>query len=106
MPFPPNTKDSSFDYELALDQHVPIPPSFFPRLEADADEMQRTLEASLAAVQDSTELLRLEIAKEEAFLASERRSLQDMDKNAKRAEAERKRQMKNVCRTRIWRGLY
>lgn len=46
---------------------------------------------------DSVDLLKAEIAKEEALLASETKSLQDMDKNAKRAEAERKRQTKNVC---------
>lgn len=45
---------------------------------------------------DSVDLLKAEIAKEEALLASETKSLQEMDKNAKRAEAERKRQTKNV----------
>lgn len=62
--------------------------------------MQRTLEASLATVQDSIDLLRSEIAKEEMLLAGEKKQLQEMDKNAKRAEAERKRQTKNVRRTR------
>lgn len=46
---------------------------------------------------DSVDLLKAEIAKEEALLARETKSLQEMDKNAKRAEAERKRQTKNVC---------
>lgn len=46
---------------------------------------------------DSVDLLKAEIAKEEALLASETKSLQEMDKNAKRAESERKRQTKNVC---------
>jgi kinetochore protein Fta7 len=46
---------------------------------------------------DSVDLLKVEIAKEEALLAGETKSLQEMDKNAKRAEAERKRQTKNVC---------
>lgn len=46
---------------------------------------------------DSVDLLKSEIAKEEALLAGETKSLQEMDKNAKRAEAERKRQSKNVC---------
>ncbi|CAG8077863.1 unnamed protein product [Penicillium salamii] len=78
MPFPPITKDSNFDYESALNEH-------------------RLLEASLATMNDSVDLLKAEIAKEEALLASETKSLQDMDKNAKRAEAERKRQTKNVC---------
>ncbi len=59
--------------------------------------MQRALVASLATVKDSADLLRAEIAKEEALLAQEKTSLQEMEKNAKRAEAERKRQMKNVC---------
>ncbi|CAI7623763.1 unnamed protein product [Penicillium manginii] len=43
---------------------------------------------------DSIDLLRSEIAKEEALLASEKKALHEMDKNAKRADAERKRQMK------------
>lgn len=50
---------------------------------------------------DSVDLLKAEIAKEEALLAGETKSLQQMDKNAKRAEAERKRQTKNVCSKRI-----
>lgn len=45
---------------------------------------------------DSIDLLKSEIAKEEALLASEKKALQEMDKNAKRADAERKRQMKKV----------
>jgi hypothetical protein len=58
--------------------------------------MQRALEANLATIQDSADLLRAEIAKEEALLAEEKQSLQEMERNAKRAEVERKRQMKNV----------
>lgn len=61
-----------------------------------ADQVQRTLEANLATIQDSADLLRAEIAKEEALLAQEKQSLQEMERNAKRAEVERKRQMKNV----------
>ncbi|CAI7622015.1 unnamed protein product [Penicillium bialowiezense] len=76
MPFPPVTKDSNFDYESALNEH-------------------RLLEANLATMNDSVDLLKAEIAKEEALLASETKSLQEMDKNAKRAESERKRQTKN-----------
>ncbi|KAJ6177750.1 hypothetical protein N7519_008211 [Penicillium mononematosum] len=76
MPFPPITKDSSFDYESALNEH-------------------RSLEGHLATMNDSVDLLKAEIAKEEALLAGETKSLQEMDKNAKRAEAERKRQTKN-----------
>ncbi|KAJ5172840.1 hypothetical protein N7492_005433 [Penicillium capsulatum] len=76
MPFPPATKDSNFDYESALDEH-------------------RALEANLATMKDSTDLLKAEIAKEEALLANEKQSLQEMEKNAKRAESDRKRQSKN-----------
>ncbi|CAG8001834.1 unnamed protein product [Penicillium nalgiovense] len=76
MPFPPITKDSNFDYESALNEH-------------------RSLESHLATMNDSVDLLKAEIAKEEALLAGETKSLQEMDKNAKRAEAERKRQTKN-----------
>jgi len=45
---------------------------------------------------DSINLLKSEIAKEQALLASEKTALHEMDKNAKRADAERKRQMKKV----------
>ncbi|KAJ5881488.1 CENP-A-nucleosome distal centromere subunit CENP-Q [Penicillium soppii] len=76
MPFPPITKESSFDYESALDDH-------------------RLLEANLATMNDSVDLLKAEIAKEEALLASDKKALLEMDKNAKRAEVERKRQTKN-----------
>ncbi|GAB1191158.1 hypothetical protein APSETT444_000329 [Aspergillus pseudonomiae] len=76
MPFPPVTKDSVFEYEAALKEHC-------------------SLEASLATVMDSTDLLKAEIEKEEALLAKETKQLQEMEKNAKRAEAERKRQLKN-----------
>ncbi|CAG8897023.1 unnamed protein product [Penicillium egyptiacum] len=76
MPFPPITKDSNFDYESALNEH-------------------RSLEGHLATMHDSVDLLKAEIAKEEALLAGETKSLQEMEKNAKRAEAERKRQTKN-----------
>lgn len=48
-------------------------------------------------MRDSIDLLKTETAKEEALLEDEKQALQEMDKNAKRAEAERKRQMKNVC---------
>ncbi|KAL5340750.1 CENP-Q, a CENPA-CAD centromere complex subunit-domain-containing protein [Aspergillus crustosus] len=76
MPFPPLTKDSVFEYESALREH-------------------NALEASLSTVNDSIDLLNHEIAKEEALLARETKQLHEMDKNAKRAEAERKRQTKN-----------
>lgn len=76
MPFPPVTKDTSFDYEAALDEN-------------------RALEAQLATVTNSVDLLKAEVEKEEALLAKETRQLEELEKNAKRAEAERKRQMKN-----------
>ncbi|OJJ01543.1 hypothetical protein ASPVEDRAFT_83074 [Aspergillus versicolor CBS 583.65] len=76
MPFPPLTKDSVFEYEAALKEHS-------------------ALETSLSTINDSIDLLDNEIAKEEALLAKETKQLQEMEKNAKRAETERKRQMKN-----------
>lgn len=48
-------------------------------------------------MKDSTDLLKSEIAKEEALLTDEKKSLQEMEKNARRAESDRKRQSKNVC---------
>ncbi|KAK1139519.1 hypothetical protein N8T08_000725 [Aspergillus melleus] len=76
MPFPPISKDSVFEYEAALKEHS-------------------SLEANLATVKDSTELLKAEADREEALLAKEKKQLQEMEKNAKQAEMERKRQMKN-----------
>lgn len=94
MPFPPITKDSNFDYESALNEHVrDLAPT---HIDTTLTGYQRSLEANLSTMNDSIDLLRSEVAKEEALLASEKKALQEMDKNAKRAEAERKRQMKNV----------
>ncbi|KAF7587139.1 hypothetical protein BBP40_007688 [Aspergillus hancockii] len=76
LPEPMQNKDSVFEYEAALKEHC-------------------SLEASLATVTDSVHLLNAEIEKEEALLAKETKQLQEMEKNAKRAEAERKRQLKN-----------
>ncbi|PLB39507.1 uncharacterized protein BDW47DRAFT_103156 [Aspergillus candidus] len=76
MPFPPVTKDSCFEFEAALKEHT-------------------SLEASLATTNDGIDLLKAEIEKEEALLAQETSQLQEMEKNAKRAESERKRLMKN-----------
>ncbi|KAL1966109.1 hypothetical protein VTN77DRAFT_4857 [Rasamsonia byssochlamydoides] len=76
MPFPPLTKDANFDYEAALQEH-------------------RSLEAQLSTTTNSIDLLKMELEKEEALLAKETKQLEEMEKNAKRAEAERKRQMKN-----------
>lgn len=52
----------------------------------------------MATVTNSVDLLKAEVEKEEALLAKETRQLEELEKNAKRAEAERKRQMKNVRR--------
>lgn len=49
----------------------------------------------------SIDLLQAEIDKEEALLAKEMKQLEEMEKNAKGAESERKRQMKNVCSANI-----
>lgn len=50
----------------------------------------------MATVTDSIGLLRSEVEREEALLAKDTKQLQEMEKNAKRAETERRRQMKNV----------
>jgi kinetochore protein Fta7 len=55
----------------------------------------------LAATSNSIDLLEAEIEKEELLLAKETRQLEEIEKNAKRAESERKRLMKNVCGHRI-----
>mgnify|MGYP002718998393 CR=1 FL=1 len=57
------------------------------------------MEATLATVTDSIDLLKAEVEKEEAMLEREKKQLQEMERNAKRAEAERKRQSKNVSVT-------
>lgn len=57
---------------------------------------QRSLKTQLATVTDSIDLLKAEIEREEALLAKETRQFQDLEKNAKATETERKRQMKNV----------
>ncbi|PWY71659.1 hypothetical protein BO70DRAFT_298282 [Aspergillus heteromorphus CBS 117.55] len=75
MPFPPVTKDSVFEYEAALKEHC-------------------SLEATLATMTDSIDLLKTEVEKEEALLEREKKQLHEMEKNAKRAETDRKRQSK------------
>ncbi|OJD17224.1 hypothetical protein AJ78_02661 [Emergomyces pasteurianus Ep9510] len=77
MPFPPGTKDADFDYEVALDDN-------------------RALELQLATATNSADLLRAEISREEAQLAKERAQLDELEKNAKAAQAERRRQTKNA----------
>ncbi|EEH11557.1 conserved hypothetical protein [Histoplasma capsulatum G186AR] len=77
MPFPPGTKDADFDYEAALDEN-------------------RALELQLAAVVNSADLLRAEIAREEAQLAKDKAQLEELEKNARAAQTERKRQTRNA----------
>ncbi|OAX84288.1 hypothetical protein ACJ72_01353 [Emergomyces africanus] len=77
MPFPPGTKDTDFDYEAGLDDN-------------------RALELQLATATNSADLLRAEISREEAQLAKERAQLEELEKNAKAAQAERRRQTKNA----------
>ncbi|CRG88945.1 hypothetical protein PISL3812_05980 [Talaromyces islandicus] len=76
MPFPPMTKDATFDYEATLSEH-------------------RLLDAQLSTASNTVDILKMEIEKEEALLAQETKYVDEMEKNAKKAEAERRRQMKN-----------
>ncbi|PGH23464.1 hypothetical protein AJ80_02418 [Polytolypa hystricis UAMH7299] len=77
MPFPPSTKDVDFDFEAALGEN-------------------RSLEVQLITTTHSADLLRAEIKREEAELAKERAQLEELERNAKAAKTERKRQIKNV----------
>ncbi|EZF15949.1 hypothetical protein H112_05886 [Trichophyton rubrum D6] len=77
MPFPAGTRDGSFDYEGALGE-------------------SRALESQLAAATSSIRLLQAEIKREEAELAKDKLKLEELERNAKAAEAERKRLNKNV----------
>lgn len=69
-------KGSNLDYESVLEEH-------------------QTLETSVSTMNESIDVLKSEIEKEEALLNKETKALQEMYKNAKSADAERKRQMKN-----------
>jgi kinetochore protein Fta7 len=64
--------------------------------------VQRTLEARLSTTTNSIDLLKMEVEREEALLAKETKQVEEMEKNAKRAESERKRQMKNVCPPKLF----
>ncbi|KAF3482808.1 uncharacterized protein GIQ15_02132 [Arthroderma uncinatum] len=77
MPFPAGTRDGSFDYEGALGE-------------------SRALEGQLATTTSSIRLLQAEIKREEAELAKDRLKLEELERNAKAAESERKRLSKNV----------
>jgi kinetochore protein Fta7 len=54
------------------------------------------LETQVSTARNTIDLLKLEIEREDALLARELKQVEDMEKNAKKAETERKRQMKNV----------
>lgn len=58
--------------------------------------IQRLLDAQLSTATNTVDILKMEIEKEEALLAQETKYVDEMEKNAKKAEAERRRQMKNV----------
>lgn len=58
--------------------------------------LQRVLETQLSTTRNTIDLLKLEIEREEALLAKETKYVEEMEKNAKKAEIERRRQMKNV----------
>lgn len=77
MPFPPVARDASFDYEAALDE-------------------QRALGAQLTTVTNSVDLLKAEVSREEKELLREKALLEEMERNAKMAEKERKRMGRNV----------
>ncbi|KAK2802670.1 hypothetical protein FQN50_007278 [Emmonsiellopsis sp. PD_5] len=66
------------------------------RIDAQAAIVARTLELQLASTTNSADLLRAEIKREEAELAKETTQLEELEKNAKAAKAERKRQTKNA----------
>ncbi|KAL1954049.1 hypothetical protein VTO42DRAFT_1783 [Malbranchea cinnamomea] len=77
MPFPPGTKDTSFDYEFILHEN-------------------RALESQVTMIANSIRLLKAEIKREKAELAKERAKLEELERNAKAAKQERKRQSKNM----------
>ena len=47
---------------------------------------------------NSVDILRVEIKREEAELARDKSQLEELEKSAKAAKTERKKQSKNVCR--------
>lgn len=55
------------------------------------------LESQLATTTSSIRLLQAEIKREEAELAKDKLKLEELERNAKAAESERKRLNKNVC---------
>ncbi|KMP05392.1 hypothetical protein CIRG_05073 [Coccidioides immitis RMSCC 2394] len=77
MPFPPGTKENSFNYESAFNEN-------------------RLLESQLATMTSSATLLRREIKREETELARETAKLEELERNAKAAKVQSKKQSKNV----------
>lgn len=77
MPFPPTTKETDFDYETILNEN-------------------RALETQLATTINSIELLRAETRREEAGLARDTERLDRLKRNARTAQAERRKQAKKV----------
>ena len=50
----------------------------------------------MSTTRNTVDLLKMEVEREEALLANEEKYVKEMEKNAKKAESERRRQMKNV----------
>lgn len=96
MPFPPLTKDAVFDHESVLNEHVRLYPQDRSLLISRLIDLQRVLETQLSTTRNTIDLLKLEIEREEALLSKETKYVEEMEKNAKKAEVERRRQMKNV----------
>lgn len=101
MPFPPLTKDAAFDHESVLNEHVRLYPFLVIIDKSMLIYLQRVLETQLSTTRNTIDLLKLEIEREEALLAKETKYVEEMEKNAKKAEVERRRQMKNV-RPPLW----
>ncbi|WEW57163.1 hypothetical protein PRK78_002625 [Emydomyces testavorans] len=93
MPFPPGTKAISFDYEAALNENDT---SKIAGMTPGLIGMQRLLESQLATMASSAALLRNEIKREELELARDTGKLEELEKNAKAAKAQSKKQTKNL----------
>lgn len=70
-------------------------------MKADLTGKQRALESQLATTTSSIRLLQAEVKREEAELAKDKLKLEELERNAKAAEAERKRLNKNVRLTDV-----
>lgn len=60
--------------------------------------------ARKATATDESHFLKALIKKEEALLADERKALQEMEKNAKNAKAQKEKQANSVCGTSCYRS--